>query len=261
MHAALRPRRSSSCALDVLLSCRPVPGAGEFEQAIRLHVQTRDQIVVFEETKEGYLIRRGRSHSRQRVREVRHFQGIEQRFQPVVYVATLSDDVSRRFRPQQGDGEIGHHTEARASHRDESKVSHRSDDQGSVVLGLKKGAMAIERKLVPQLLELLVEVLAQEMLIFGVAPGFQITAVVERKVQPGRPSRASRVGVREGVRRPGGDDELFIFLAFCTAFRSGGTRIRTGDTMIFSHIPRPLGMPQILIGKRFSVHRVSSNTA
>ena len=28
----------------------------------------------------------------------------------------------------------------------------------------------------------------------------------------------------------------------CRTFKRGGTRIRTGDTMIFSHIPRPLDM-------------------
>jgi hypothetical protein len=39
--------------------------------------------------------------------------------------------------------------------------------------------------------------------------------------------------------------------------RSGGTRIRTGDTMIFSHIPRPLGMRKTRIGQRIFVHRVS----
>jgi hypothetical protein len=46
------------------------------------------------------------------------------------------------------------------------------------------------------------------------------------------------------------------FSAICRTFRSGGTRIRTGDTMIFSHMQKPLGMRQILIGKRICVHRV-----
>jgi hypothetical protein len=44
------------------------------------------------------------------------------------------------------------------------------------------------------------------------------------------------------------------FSPICRTFISGGTRIRTGDTMIFSHIQKPLGMRQILIGKRIYVH-------
>jgi hypothetical protein len=44
------------------------------------------------------------------------------------------------------------------------------------------------------------------------------------------------------------------FLAICRTFRSGGTRIRTGDTMIFSHMPRPLGMRICRIGKLICVH-------
>ncbi len=51
------------------------------------------------------------------------------------------------------------------------------------------------------------------------------------------------------------------FLAFCRNFSSGGTRIRTGDTMIFSHIPRPLGMRKTRIGKRISVHGVPLDTS
>ena len=31
--------------------------------------------------------------------------------------------------------------------------------------------------------------------------------------------------------------------ARCRTLRSGGTPLRTGDTMIFSHLGRPLGMP------------------
>jgi hypothetical protein len=38
-----------------------------------------------------------------------------------------------------------------------------------------------------------------------------------------------------------------------SVFYSGGTRIRTGDTMIFSHIQKPLGMEICRIGKRISV--------
>jgi hypothetical protein len=37
-------------------------------------------------------------------------------------------------------------------------------------------------------------------------------------------------------------------------FLSGGTRIRTGDTMIFSHMQKPLGMRKTRIGKRIYVH-------
>jgi hypothetical protein len=42
---------------------------------------------------------------------------------------------------------------------------------------------------------------------------------------------------------------------------SGGTRIRTGDTMIFSHMPKVIPMRVCRIGKRISVHRVSSDIA
>jgi len=34
---------------------------------------------------------------------------------------------------------------------------------------------------------------------------------------------------------PGTDTGACVFLSFCSTFRSGGTRIRTGDTMIFSY--------------------------
>jgi hypothetical protein len=34
--------------------------------------------------------------------------------------------------------------------------------------------------------------------------------------------------------------EVLYFSAICRTFRSGGTRIRTEDTMIFSHMLRPL---------------------
>jgi len=44
------------------------------------------------------------------------------------------------------------------------------------------------------------------------------------------------------------------FSAICRTFRSGGTRIRTGDTMIFIHIHKPLGMRDFRIGKRISFH-------
>src|SRR5215208_6185428 len=50
------------------------------------------------------------------------------------------------------------------------------------------------------------------------------------------------------------------FSAICRTFLSGGTRIRTGDTMIFSHIHKPLGMRICRIGKRICVHRVPLST-
>src|SRR5215208_6462156 len=54
-------------------------------------------------------------------------------------------------------------------------------------------------------------------------------------------------------------DSLY-FSAICRTFRSGGTRIRTGDTMIFSHMPRPLGMRKTRISKQISVHGVPLDT-
>jgi hypothetical protein len=50
---------------------------------------------------------------------------------------------------------------------------------------------------------------------------------------------------------------LFYFLAFCRYFRSGGTRTRTGDTMIFRHVPLstverrwlPLSAPKLNLGR------------
>jgi hypothetical protein len=41
---------------------------------------------------------------------------------------------------------------------------------------------------------------------------------------------------------------------------SGGTRIRTGDTMIFCHMQKPLPMRICRIGKRICVHRVPLDT-
>ena len=41
---------------------------------------------------------------------------------------------------------------------------------------------------------------------------------------------------------------------------SGGTWIRTGDTMIFSHMRRPLGMRKTRIPKRIFVHGVPLDT-
>ena len=42
---------------------------------------------------------------------------------------------------------------------------------------------------------------------------------------------------------------------------SGGTRIRTGDPMIFRHMQEPLGMRITRMGKRISVHRVPLDTS
>jgi hypothetical protein len=50
------------------------------------------------------------------------------------------------------------------------------------------------------------------------------------------------------------------FSAICRTFSSGGTRIRTGDTMIFRHMQKPLGMRQILIDMRIYVHGVPLDT-
>src|SRR5829696_3208363 len=50
-------------------------------------------------------------------------------------------------------------------------------------------------------------------------------------------------------------------LSFDGSHGSGETRTRTGDTMIFSHMSRPLGMRFYRISKRISVHRVSLDIA
>jgi hypothetical protein len=52
-----------------------------------------------------------------------------------------------------------------------------------------------------------------------------------------------------------------VFARFCRTFSSGGTRIRTGDTMIFSHMQKPLGMRKTRIGKRIRVYRVPLDTS
>ena len=54
--------------------------------------------------------------------------------------------------------------------------------------------------------------------------------------------------------------ESLYFSTICRTFRSGGTRIRTGDTMIFSHMQKPLGMRKTRMGKRISVHGVPLGT-
>jgi hypothetical protein len=59
----------------------------------------------------------------------------------------------------------------------------------------------------------------------------------------------------------GNSVESLYFSAICRTFRSGGTRIRTGDTMIFSHIQKPIGMRIYRIGKRIYVQRVPGGTA
>ncbi len=48
--------------------------------------------------------------------------------------------------------------------------------------------------------------------------------------------------------------EPLLLPSICRTFSSGGTRIRTGGTMIFRHLPGPLGMRKTRIGKRISVH-------
>src|ERR671911_1001994 len=48
--------------------------------------------------------------------------------------------------------------------------------------------------------------------------------------------------------------------AICRTFRSGGTRIRTGDTMIFRHMQQPLGMRKTRVGKPVYVRRVPLDT-
>ena len=50
-----------------------------------------------------------------------------------------------------------------------------------------------------------------------------------------------------------GSQTFYLQISF---FQSGGTRIRTGDTMIFSHMQKPLGMRIYRIGRRIYVHRV-----
>ena len=58
----------------------------------------------------------------------------------------------------------------------------------------------------------------------------------------------------------GSSVKSLYYSAICRTFRSGGTRIRTGDTMIFSHIQRPLGMRIHRVGKRIYVRRVPLGT-
>ena len=45
-----------------------------------------------------------------------------------------------------------------------------------------------------------------------------------------------------------------------SGFKSGGTRIRTGDTIIFSRFRRPIGMRKTRVGKQIYVHGVSLDT-
>src|SRR5215218_5218097 len=55
--------------------------------------------------------------------------------------------------------------------------------------------------------------------------------------------------------------ESLYFSSICRTFISGGTRIRTGDTMIFSHFRRPIGMRKTRIGTRIYVRRVPVGTS
>jgi hypothetical protein len=59
----------------------------------------------------------------------------------------------------------------------------------------------------------------------------------------------------------GSSVESLYFSAICRTFRSGGTRIRTRDTMIFSHMQKPLGMRKTRIGMRIYVHGVPLDTS
>jgi hypothetical protein len=59
----------------------------------------------------------------------------------------------------------------------------------------------------------------------------------------------------------GSSVESLYFSAICSTFSSGGTRIRTGDTMIFSHFRRPIGMRKTRVGKWIFVHEVPSDTS
>jgi hypothetical protein len=70
-----------------------------------------------------------------------------------------------------------------------------------------------------------------------------------------------RIGVLTGIDRPCERLTIPIFSAICRTFRSGGTRIRTGDTMIFGHVRKPLDMRICRIGMRIYVHRVPVDTS
>jgi hypothetical protein len=56
------------------------------------------------------------------------------------------------------------------------------------------------------------------------------------------------------TKGPSGTAKGLSFSAICRTFLSGGTRIRTGDTMIFSHMQKPLGMRKSRVGMRIFVH-------
>jgi hypothetical protein len=58
----------------------------------------------------------------------------------------------------------------------------------------------------------------------------------------------------------GSTAQALSFSTVCRTFLSGGTRIRTGDTMIFSHMQKPLGMRKTRVGKRIYVQGVPSDT-
>jgi hypothetical protein len=47
--------------------------------------------------------------------------------------------------------------------------------------------------------------------------------------------------------------ERFTFSEFCRTLKSGGTRIRTGDTMIFSHFRMVIAKQKTRVGKLISV--------
>ena len=63
------------------------------------------------------------------------------------------------------------------------------------------------------------------------------------------------------TKSSGDTAKALCFSTICRTFRSGGTRIRTGDTMIISHMQKPLGMRKTRVGKRICVHRVPLDTS
>ena len=62
------------------------------------------------------------------------------------------------------------------------------------------------------------------------------------------------------TKSSGSTARALIFSSICRTFRSGGTRIRTGDTMIFRHMQKPLGMRETRVSKRISVQRVPAGS-
>src|SRR5215218_6634204 len=63
------------------------------------------------------------------------------------------------------------------------------------------------------------------------------------------------------TKTPSSTAEALSFSATCMTSISGGPRIRTGDTMIFRHFRRPIGMRKTPIGKRICVNGVPLDTS